>query len=64
MRFGEVKQEIVRLRPASYSTVDSGRLDIPGGGDRPVFPSCGGLVDGPADEKSAGDPCLDDGDQP
>jgi hypothetical protein len=48
-------REIVRLRPASYSTLDSGRLALPGGGDRLVFTAGRGLEHELPDEDAPGD---------
>jgi hypothetical protein len=43
--------------------VDAGGLDLPGCGNRSVFPPGGGLGNGPAHEESPGDSGSDDGDQ-
>ena len=38
-------------------------MGLPGRGDRPVFPSCGRLVNGSVYGKSPDDSCLADGDE-
>ena len=43
---GRRGREIVRLRPASYSTMDAGRLAVSSRHPRPVFAPCCGLGDG------------------